>query len=787
MERFLDHFVPEKYQLNFTINQDKTLLTGQAIVFGQAKQNEIKFHAKNLQIKSVKINNTKTDFQLDQDSIILKNIPINQELQIHFEYTTKINRDMEGVYLSTYEYQNQTQKIVATQFESHYARQCFPCIDEPSAKATFDLTITSEDPKDTIVANMPVAKQQGNTVTFQTTPKMSTYLLAFALGQFQSYRTKSKSGVEITTYAGLHQDPRLLKYPGEFAAKCVDFYNDLFQVDFPLPKLDQLALPDFEAGAMENWGLMTFRERCLLADENTAIETRAYVSTVIAHEISHMWFGDLVTMQWWDDLWLNESFACLMETYSVAKIDPSLEVWDEFYTDTILPALSRDCLPNVQPVKVEVENVEDIANLFDGAIVYAKGARLMLMLMRLMGEDKFFQGISAYFKKHQYQNTVADDLWQSLSAFADFDVKEFMTPWLTQSGYPVLKGNDQQRFLIAGAPDAKTKYPVPEIKDDLSGHYLIQLDDQAFTDKLKNFQTLNKEQKLRLLLDRRFLAKADLVPSVSLIDLLETFDNETDPLTWDLLSLVIADLRRFVEPDSKDENNLKKLVRRIIDKPFKKIGLNIPTDESFQDIKLRSTIFSFLSYVEDEEFYTWVKKNTPSSYKDINPNYRHIFLEVLSKKDVTLMSKYFNDYQTTADPDLKSDLMSAICATRDSKNLETLITYLNDEDKIRTQDRLTFFIRILRNPKGKKLALDWFYQNWDFLHEKEGDKSIADYPRYIANLLNDETDIQTYIEFFTPKKDSKILARTLKIAFEELPAHLQLLKNNREEVLQRLK
>ena len=151
------------------------------------------------------------------------------------------------------------------------------------------------------------------------------------------------------------------------------------------------------------------------------------------------------------------------------------------------------------------------------------------------------------------------------------------------------------------------------------------------------------------------------------------------------------------------------------------------------------------------------------------------------------MPKYFNDYQTTADPDLKSDLMSAICATRDSKNLETLITYLNDEDKIRTQDRLTFFIRILRNPKGKKLALDWFYQNWDFLHEKEGDKSIADYPRYIANLLNDEKDIQTYIKFFTPKKDSKILARTLKIAFEELPAHLRLLKNNREEVLQRLK
>ena len=453
MERFLDYFVPEKYQLDFVINEAKTQLDGKATIQGQAKQSKIKFHAKNLDIKSAKIDGKDIEFEIDQDSVVLQNISTEKTAEITFEYSTKINRDMEGVYLSTYEHEGQTQKIVATQFESHYARQCFPCIDEPAAKAVFNLSITSEDPKDTILANMPVQNQEGNTVKFQSTPKMSTYLLAFALGQFQSYRTKSNSDVEIITYAGLHQDPKLLKYPGEFAAKCVDFYNQLFQVEFPLPKLDQLALPDFEAGAMENWGLMTFRERCLLADENSANDVRAYVSTVIAHEISHMWFGDLVTMQWWDDLWLNESFACLMETYAVAHIDPSLEAWDEFYTDTILPALSRDCLPNVQPVKVEVQNVEDIANLFDGAIVYAKGARLMLMLMRLMGEEKFFQGISAYFKKYQYSNTVADDLWQSLSEFADFDVKEFMTPWLAQAGYPVLKGNSRQRFLIAGAPD----------------------------------------------------------------------------------------------------------------------------------------------------------------------------------------------------------------------------------------------------------------------------------------------------------------------------------------------
>ena len=828
MKKFLDYFVPTRYNLSFLINRKKDTLTGCTVIYGQALTSEIMLHAKDLDIQSVKINNTEVDFQYDQDTIILKNFSIRTELEITLNYTAKITPNMEGVYLSTYQYRNQTQKIVATQFESHYARQCFPCIDEPAAKATFELTITSEDPKDIIVSNMPVKEKQGNTTIFQTTPKMSTYLLAFAIGQFQSYETVSKSSVKITTYAGLHQDPKLLKYPGNFAAKCVDFYNELFKVPFPLPKLDQLALPDFEAGAMENWGLMTFRERCLLTDDKAAVDARAYVSTVIAHEISHMWFGDLVTMQWWDDLWLNESFACLMETYAVDKIDPSLEVWDDFYTTTVMPALNRDCLPGVQSVKVEVRNVEDIANLFDGAIVYAKGARLMLMLMRLMGEENFFKGISAYFENHKYSNTVADDLWRELTQFANFDVKGFMTPWLTQSGYPVLDGQNQQRFLIAGKPDIDTKYPVPEVKDDLSGHYLIKLSDQEFSNKLKAFDQLNKEQKLRILIDRRLLAKANQVSSASLVDLIKAFNDEPDPLIWDLLTTIIADIRRFVVPDSQDEKNLKRIVRKMIDKPYQRIGFDIPENESYQDIRLRSTIYALLNFTDDPDFYKLIFSNyninkviaassedspqgndprnrshspvttgrvdsaseegavITSSVLDnlmkLNPNYRHIILMTLSKHDDSLMSKLFDVYQIAADPDLKSDLMAAICETRSKKNLRKLLSYCKDETKIRTQDRLMFFLRILRNPKGKDLALAWFYKNWDFLYKSEGDKSIADYPRYIANILNEKEDINQFINFFAPKKDAKILSRTLKIAFAELPAQLKLIEANTEAV-----
>ena len=279
---------------------------------------------------------------------------------------------MEGAYLSTYEYNGETEKIVATQFESHYARECFPCIDEPIAKATFSLKITSVD-TDTILSNMPASfttTQDGiKTVEFAETPRMSTYLVAFAAGKFNATRAKTQHGVDITVYAGLHQNSSDLAYAAQFAADVLDYYDDRFGTPFPLPKMDLLALPDFEAGAMENWGLVTFREIALIANENSSLDTKQYVAIVIAHELSHMWFGDLVTMAWWDDLWLNESFANMMEVYSTDKIRPELRAWEDFYLSAVSGSLSRDSLPGVQPVEVDVNSVESIAKLFDGARV----------------------------------------------------------------------------------------------------------------------------------------------------------------------------------------------------------------------------------------------------------------------------------------------------------------------------------------------------------------------------------------------------------------------------------
>ena len=785
MERFFDYFKPEHYDLDLTISADKTRLTGKALVKGQAKAEQIKLHAAKMRVKDLKVDGKKYDYVHADGAIVINNLKKSQKISIAIEYTAPILPDMEGVYPSTYDYDGKTRKIVATQFESHYARQCFPCVDEPCAKATFSLTLRSEVPTDTILSNMPAKEEKLEpnlkTVVFEETPKMSTYLLAFALGDFVGYQTTSKHGVVVTAYAGLHQKVEDLKYAGDFAADVLDFYDDCFQTPFPLPKMDLLALPDFEAGAMENWGLVTFREIAMLANEQSSFDQKQYVAIVIAHELAHMWFGDLVTMEWWDDLWLNESFANMMESYSVDKIRPELSAWDDFYTTAILGAFQRDCLPGVQPVKVAVKNVEDIANLFDGAIVYGKGSRLLFMLMRTMGEENFFKGLKDYFEKHQYKNTVADDLWNALSPYADFDVKEFMTPWLTQPGYPVITNGEQERFLISGEKSSET-YPIRDIRDDLTGDYLINLSDAELAEKLTMLDKLSHEQKLRLLIDRRLLAKTDYATSASLLPLLEAFKNEDDSVVWELLSVIVGDLKIFFTPGSKEEKRFKGFVREIALPNYRRLGITKKDGDTDDDKKLRPIIMGMMHYSEDEDYLEAVDEKYGKQYvAKIDQDLRYNVACDLVFLHPELSMKYFGIYKTTADSALKRDLMDALAGVR---NKDIALSYLDrlKDGTVRAQDRLIFYIRLLRNYRIRKEAFNWVYKNWDWLYEEEGDKTISEYPRYMAAFVRTISDASDYEKFFSQHENEKILSRDIAVAYAEIDARLRLIKSDKDDI-----
>lgn len=789
MERFFDYFTPNHYDLDLKIDAEKTKINGEAIILGEAKAETIKLHAVRMDIKSIHIDGAKFEsFKHNDGVLVISDIALgNHEIKIKF--VSKIESDMEGAYLSTYEYNGETEKIVATQFESHYARECFPCVDEPIAKATFSLKITSVD-TDTILSNMPASfttTQDGvKTVEFAETPRMSTYLVAFAAGKFNATRAKTQHGVDITVYAGLHQNSSDLAYAAQFAADVLDYYDDRFGTPFPLPKMDLLALPDFEAGAMENWGLVTFREIALIANENSSLDTKQYVAIVIAHELSHMWFGDLVTMAWWDDLWLNESFANMMEVYSTDKIRPELRAWEDFYLSAVSGSFSRDSLPGVQPVKVEVNSVEEIANLFDGAIVYGKGSHLLLMLMRTMGEENFFAGLKEYFEKHKYGNTVADDLWNALTPHADFDVKEFMTPWLAQSGFPVVTGKNQTRFLLTGETD-DTKYPIRELRDDLSGHYIINYSEEEFAEKLKHVDEMSKEQKLRLLMDRRMLAKTNYVPSVSLLPLVKAFANETDSVVWEIVAAIIADLKAFFDPKTDQKHQFQAFVHEVALPSYRRLGNAAKETDTYDDIQLRATIMGMMLYSNDQAYLDEIDSiyyGKPISRVDAN--LRWVVGATLVKRHDELSSKYFNLYNKTPDAALKRDLTDALTNTR---NHDIAMGYLDRlmDGTIRPQDRLIFYIRLARNYVIKDEALDWMFKNWDWLRKEEGDKTIPDYPRYVASLIRRPEEAERFKTFFNQYKDESILTRDINVAFSEIDARLELIKKDQPAIFDYLK
>lgn len=348
MERFLDYFKPKKYILNLMVNKSQKTIVGEVKITGEALSDTIKFHAVKLEITDVLVDGKKTPFKANGEVLKVKKV-VPGATEIIIYYNGKLNENMEGAYLSTYNYNGHTEIIVATQFESHYAREAFPCIDEPAAKAVFHLTIAipEKDVKngDLILANTPIEQRKAlkeapsfvpknlfknlplTSVTFAPTPRMSTYLLAWVIGRFHGKTIRNAHGVDITTYCSLAQDINTVDFANEVAAKSLEFYDDNFGVPYPLSKLDQVALPDFEAGAMENWGLVTYRESMLLAGESATMSTKKSVALTVTHELSHQWFGDLVTMEWWDDLWLNESFASVMEYYATDYIYPEFKIF----------------------------------------------------------------------------------------------------------------------------------------------------------------------------------------------------------------------------------------------------------------------------------------------------------------------------------------------------------------------------------------------------------------------------------------------------------------------------
>lgn len=793
MERFLKYFVPEKYVLDLEVDKSAKKIGGKVTVFGKALNEVVEFHAVNLKISDVVVNEKKVKFEADGKNLTIFDVELG-ESRIEIFYDGKLNENMQGAYLSTYKYGDVIETIVATQFESHYAREAFPCIDEPAAKAVFELSIAiPEESDDVILANTPAKKVENNKTIFEPTPRMSTYLLAWVIGRFNGRSVVNKHGVKITTYAALNQDVDSVDFANEVAARSLEFYDDNFGVKYPLGKLDQVALPDFEAGAMENWGLVTYRESMLLVTGAATLSTKKSVALTVAHELSHQWFGDLVTMEWWDDLWLNESFASVMEYYAVDAIYPEFKIWEGFFVGDCLAALKRDCLNGVQSVHQDVEDPEEIATLFDPAIVYAKGARLMLMVIRLMGWKAFTAGIQDYFEKYKYKNTVGDNLWDALNKYADFDVKKLMHAFIDEPGYPVVSDDgagdfkkiSQKRFLLDGEM-RESNWLLPEILEDMSGHYVLNLNDAEFDVRLAKFDNLSLEEKLRLLIDRELLSKTDLVSSASLLTLVWKFREENSAAVWNMILTIVSGLKIFFSHKSAEEKAYKKFVKELVRPKLEEIGLTTREGDDENTIRLRAILLALDFYAENTGNLRKLADLYSSNYNELDTEIRADILDAKLYLQPECLDEYMLAYKNTADPDVKFDLLLAMTLMRDQDALLKVMELLDQPDVVKPQDQFYLFIYLFRNPEVKELVFEWLKGHWDYVKKISGDKSLDNYPRYMAGAIRTKEEFDEYCGFFKPLSKEPALARAIEMGKNEIEARLKLIGVDRDAVVEEL-
>ncbi|XP_016015258.2 endoplasmic reticulum aminopeptidase 1 [Rousettus aegyptiacus] len=503
--RLPEHIIPVHYNLMIHANLTTLTFEGTTAVEITVSQptSAIILHSHHLQISKATLKNGAGERQSEEPLRVLEYPPHEQiallapeplavglPYTVVIDYAGNLSESFHGFYKSTYRTKEGEVRILAsTQFEPTAARMAFPCFDEPAFKASFLVKIRRE-PRHLAISNMPLVKSviiaEGLIEDhFDVTVKMSTYLVAFIISDFKSVSKMTKSGVKVSVYA-VPDKINQADYALDAAVTLLEFYEDYFSIPYPLPKQDLAAIPDFQSGAMENWGLTTYRETSLLFDaEKSSASSKLGITMTVSHELAHQWFGNLVTMEWWNDLWLNEGFAKFMEFVSVSVTHPELKVGDYFF-GKCFNAMEVDALNSSHPVSTPVENPAQIREMFDD-VSYEKGACILNMLRDYLGAEAFKNGIIQYLQKYSYKNTKNEDLWNSMASICPtdstqrmdgfcsgshrsslsshwqqegLDVKTMMNTWTLQKGFPLItitvRGRNvhmKQEHYMKGAND----------------------------------------------------------------------------------------------------------------------------------------------------------------------------------------------------------------------------------------------------------------------------------------------------------------------------------------------
>ncbi|XP_064645102.1 endoplasmic reticulum aminopeptidase 1-like isoform X1 [Lineus longissimus] len=855
---------PLSYKLLMHPNITNLNFTGRNEITAKVveKTDFIVIHSKKLEITRRTI--VTIDGTSPKDVQILKSVPcleheqyymklsraleVGEIIHITLEFNANLSDSMAGFYKSSYKTKAGEKRYLATtHFEPTDARAAFPCFDEPAMKANFTMSII-RSPHYTALFNMPIQKtenyQDGLLIDhFDTTVKMSTYLIAFVVCDFKHITNHTKNNnITVSVYA----PPELIDqahFALAAATKILDYYEHFFGVKYPLPKQDLIAIPDFAAGAMENWGLITYRMTAILFDPAvSSSHDEQWIAMVVAHELAHQWFGNLVTMKWWNDLWLNEGFASFVQYIGTDVFKPKWKVFDEFVTDTLQPALNLDSLSNSHPISVPVKNPSQINEIFD-AISYKKGSSLIGMAQDFLTPEVLQDGLKHYLDKYKYGNAENKDLWDALSKASKtkVNVSEVMNTWTKQMGYPivtltrdeqVLKAS-QQRFLLNPSLAPSTEFssdygytwhiPLTYITDSMStkdqiwmhrgpgaiglpkawkwykanvnqsGFYRVNYPQENWNALIKQLKEdhnkLSASDRAGLVDDAFALARAGNITQVTALELTKYLENEEEYTPWRAAIAVLDYIKKVLE-GSEGFEYYTKYLQNLMKKQIRVLGWE--DKGSHLQKYLRSLLLYSAVRTGDtdiaqkgrELFRQWMENGTK-----ISPNLRSTVyragVQYGGEKEWNYCYHIFN---TTVIPVEKSQMRQALSMTRDATLLNRLLRMSLEPDKIKPQDTTGVIMSIAHHSAaGRILAWDFIKQHWEKITKKYGESDVTRLILQVGGHFTTEYRYEEVKSFLECKKKICKGARATKQALESIKTSIKWRETYEESVTKWLK
>jgi aminopeptidase N/puromycin-sensitive aminopeptidase len=671
------------------------------------------------------------------------------------EYAGILNGELRGFYLSKTAKRN----YAVTQFESTDARRAFPSFDEPAFKATYDISLIV-DKADTGISNGPIVSDtpgpgaDKHTLKFLTTPKMSTYLVAFLVGDFQC-SSGEQDGVAIRT-CSTPDKVGLTPYSVDVAKYVLHYYNTYFGIPYPLKKLDLIGLPDFEAGAMENFGAITYRETALLIDPKTAsINTKTEVALVIAHEMAHQWFGDLVTMQWWDNIWLNEGFATWMENKPVEAMHPEWNV-DQLVISNMDGTLNLDAQPTTRAIRARADTPAEIEQMFDG-ISYGKAGVVLLSVENYVGPETFRQGVHNYLAAHLYGNATAEDFWNAQTSTSHKPVDKIMESLVAQAGVPLLTFGQpaggkvsvsQNRFYITPSiqPNAAQKWTLPVCfkttggQQDCQlltpnttsltvpqsalffanaggkGYYRTSYTPADYASLASQVETsLSPAERISLIGDKWAQVRANKATVGDYLNLVAALksDSNFNVVSSALGGLSAIDERIASTPEEK--NALDAWFRQTFAPEYEKLGP--PSENDSPDKKqLRALLFSALGEAKDPQIIAQSREISEKYLADANsvdPNLAQTALQISARNgDAALFDRLQKIAETSTNPEIQIGALRLLAMFENPQLAQRALEYAVS-DKVRNQDAAIQLAISLDTEKNRDLAWKFIQTHWD--------------------------------------------------------------------------